>query len=93
MGREAKATKFVGQPQGQISQRLCYNITVMNREYDLFEKMPDGSHRWREFVQGLENARAMLAYWSELSPNEFYAIHTPTKEIVARVNTQNISDG
>jgi hypothetical protein len=60
----------------------------MNRNYDLFEKMPDGTPIWREFVQGLEKARLRLAVLSELSSNEFYAIHTPTKEIVARVNVK-----
>jgi hypothetical protein len=58
----------------------------MNRDYDLFEKMPDGSLIWRDFVQGLDKARIKLAHLSTLSPNEFYAMHMPTKEIVARVN-------
>jgi hypothetical protein len=55
----------------------------VNREYDIFEKFPDGSHIWRAFVIGLIEARARVVQLSETSTNEFYAIHTPTKEIVA----------
>jgi len=64
----------------------------MNREYDLFEKMPDGSVEWKDFVQGLENARLRLARLSERSSNEFFAIHIPTKQIVARVSDRRKSD-
>lgn len=55
----------------------------MHREYDVFEKFPDGSHVWRAFVKGLIEARACVEELSQSSPNEFYAIHTPSKEIVA----------
>jgi hypothetical protein len=55
----------------------------VNREYDIFEKFPDGSHIWRAYVRGLVEARAQVARLSETSTNEFYAMHTPTKEIVA----------
>jgi hypothetical protein len=58
----------------------------MNREYDIFEKLPDGSVLWRAFVQGLEPARAKLGELASSSKNEFFAIHTPTKDIVVRVN-------
>ena len=55
----------------------------MDREYDVFEKLPDGSHIWRAFVKGLIEARARVEELSQSSPNEFYAIHTPSQEIVA----------
>jgi hypothetical protein len=55
----------------------------VDREYDIFEKFPDGIHIWRAYVRGLIEARARVAQLSETSTNEFYAIHTPTKEIVA----------
>jgi hypothetical protein len=38
------------------------------------------------FVQGLEPARAKLDQLAGSSKNEFFAIHTPTKDIVVRVN-------
>ena len=55
----------------------------MDREYDVFEIFPDGTHIWRAFVRGLVDARARVVELSEGSANEFYAIHTPTKEVVA----------
>ncbi len=58
----------------------------MNREYDIFEKFFDGSVVWREFVRGLETARAKLGQLASSSKEEFFAIHTPTKEITVRVN-------
>jgi hypothetical protein len=60
----------------------------MDREYDLFEKLFDGSVVWRRFVRGLETARAKLGEFASRSKNEFFAIHTPTKDIVERVNLQ-----
>jgi hypothetical protein len=58
----------------------------MNREYDIFEKLSDGSVIWRDFVQGLEPARAKVGQLAKRSKNEFFAIHTPTKDIAVRVN-------
>jgi hypothetical protein len=58
----------------------------LNREYDIFERLPDGTDLWRDFVVGLEQARRKLQELASQSKNEFYAIHTPTKEITARVN-------
>ena len=58
----------------------------MNREYDLFEKFPDGSVLWRGCVAGLEHAITKLKQLAALSPNEHFARHTPTNAIVARVN-------
>jgi hypothetical protein len=58
----------------------------VNREYDLFEKLPDGSTVWREMVVGRENACTKAHTFAKLSSNEFFAIHPVTKEIVAREN-------
>jgi hypothetical protein len=58
----------------------------MDREYDLFEKLADGSVIWRVCVRGIENAVAKLKELGSDSPNEHFAIHTPTKTVVARVN-------
>ena len=58
----------------------------MNREYDIFEKFSDGSVLWRDFVRGLEPARAKLEELGSSSKNEFFAMHTPTKDIAVRVN-------
>jgi hypothetical protein len=46
----------------------------MYREYDLFEKFPDGSSLWRASVLGLEGACIHMRELSRKSGNEFYAI-------------------
>ncbi len=46
----------------------------MTREYDLFEKFPDGSSLWRASVSGLGNARLHLHELTRKSENQFYAI-------------------
>jgi hypothetical protein len=46
----------------------------MTREYDLFEKFPDGSSLWRASVSGLGNARIHLYELTRKSNNQFYAI-------------------
>jgi hypothetical protein len=79
-----------GTPHGQAA-RILLNTTAgagggVNREYDLFEKFPDGSVLWRCCVAGLEAAIAKLKHEADLSPNEHFARHTPTNAIVARVN-------
>jgi hypothetical protein len=58
----------------------------MNREYDIFEKFSDGSVVGRDFVRGLETGRSKLDQLARRSKNEFFAIHTPTKDIAVRVN-------
>jgi hypothetical protein len=63
----------------------------MDREYDIFEKLSDGSLMWRAFARGRENAANKLEQLSALSPNEHFAIHTPSEEIVARVNVPGIN--
>jgi hypothetical protein len=58
----------------------------MDRDYDLFERFADGSVIWRACIRGIENAIAKLKELGSDSPNEHFAIHTPTKAVIARVN-------
>jgi hypothetical protein len=46
----------------------------MTREYDLFERFPDGSSLWRACVSGLGNTRHQLEKLAQKSQNKFYAI-------------------
>jgi hypothetical protein len=46
----------------------------MPREFDLFEKFPDGSSLWRDCVLGRENARLRLQKLAQKSEHQFYAI-------------------
>lgn len=46
----------------------------MDREYDLFEKFPDGTSLWRASVLGIEGTRLYLQELAQKSGNRFYAI-------------------
>ena len=54
----------------------------MLREYDLFEKFPDGSSLWRACVLGLEGTRIHLRELARKSGNRFYAIDMVSGRIV-----------
>lgn len=43
----------------------------MNREYDIFEQLPDGDVEWRGLVVGLEAARARLGLLAKRSRTSF----------------------
>jgi hypothetical protein len=58
----------------------------MQADYDIFEKLRDGSVVWRAFASGLEDARAQLAFLGNESSHEFFAINVAAKRVVARVN-------
>lgn len=65
----------------------------MNRKYDLFEKLPDGSPRWRGVAIGLHEARLHLLQLRKTTRNECFAIHLLTKDVVARVNVSSATGG
>jgi hypothetical protein len=58
----------------------------MEREYDLFELLSDGSQMWRGQASGLRNVRLKLREIAKTTANECFAMYVPTKEIVARLN-------
>jgi hypothetical protein len=58
----------------------------MDREYDIFESLPDGTPIWRGFVRGVEEARGAVVRLASESRHECFAMHTPTKEVVARAS-------
>lgn len=55
----------------------------MDRSYDIFEILPDGTPMWRAAVQGRDAALQKLEALSENCHNEIRLIHLPTKEVVA----------
>ena len=55
----------------------------MDREYDLFEHMLDGSLQWRGFEKGLEDARQRLRILHLETGNDCFAIDISTNEVVA----------
>jgi hypothetical protein len=58
----------------------------MQREYDLFEQLPDGSPIWRGHVMSAQELSQKLEEIAKQTANECFAIHLPTQEIVRRIN-------
>jgi hypothetical protein len=46
----------------------------MRRDFDIFEKFPDGSTLWRVCVRGRFNAQRKMDELAEQSENQFYMI-------------------
>jgi len=57
-----------------------------DREYDVFENLPDGHNLWRCCIHGIIAASRKVEELSRLTNNEIFAVCIPTKEIVARAN-------
>jgi hypothetical protein len=60
----------------------------MNREYDIFERLPDASVRRLIRVHGTRHVPAVLEKRGKQTENECFAMNIRTREIVARVNDQ-----
>jgi hypothetical protein len=58
----------------------------MEREYDVFGRLPNGSPMWRGHASGLHDVRQQLQPIARETKNECFAMYIPTKEIVARLN-------
>ena len=51
----------------------------MRRDYDIFEKFPDGSSVWRACVSGQYEAQRKIQELAESSENEFFVIDIQTE--------------
>ena len=58
----------------------------MNRDYDLFEMLPDGSPIWKELILGHEEAIRKLKELAKQTTNEVRLMHVPTNTIIASMN-------
>lgn len=58
----------------------------MEREYNIFECLADGSVQWRGTVVGLHNARTKLEEIARYSQNDHFAMDLPTRNIVLRTD-------
>jgi hypothetical protein len=67
-----------------------WKVTV-EHEYDVFEKLPDRSIRWRTSVRGIQPALATLDVISNKTTNECFAIHIDTKTIIGTVRTRSMA--
>jgi hypothetical protein len=54
----------------------------MIREYDIFEKFPDGSSLWRASILGLAGTYFQLRRLAQNSGNQFYAIDMVNGKII-----------
>lgn len=55
----------------------------MDRNYDLFEILPDGSPIWKCAVAGHENAVQQLRELAAKTNNEVRIMHLPTQTVIA----------
>ena len=55
-------------------------------EYDLFEHEADGSVCWRGNASGIKDANDKLQALAKNTQNPCFAIHLPTREVVAQAN-------
>jgi hypothetical protein len=58
----------------------------VNRNYDLFEMLPDGSPLWKGSVSGYDDAIRTLHELSKRTANEVHLMYLPTKTIIATLN-------
>ena len=62
------------------------NHNDMNRDYDIFEKLPDASVRCLTRVHGTLHVSKVLEQWGKQTTNECFAMNVRSREIIARVN-------
>jgi|HubBroStandDraft_6_1064221.scaffolds.fasta_scaffold1145072_1 hypothetical protein len=63
-----------------------YGAPPMERDYDIFEVLPDGQPIWRAAVAGHENALRVLKQLAAKTTNEVRMMHLPTKAVIAMMN-------
>jgi hypothetical protein len=66
-------------------QSSCYAFLV-ERDYDLFELMPDNMLLWRQKITGHANAIRVLKEIAAKTTNEVRVMHLPTKAVVATMD-------
>jgi hypothetical protein len=64
----------------------------VDRNYDLFEILPDGSPIWKCAVAGHENAVPQLRELARHTTNELRIMHLSTNTIIAVLNVPPHSD-
>jgi hypothetical protein len=58
----------------------------MDRDYDIFERLPDASVRCLVRVHGTLHVRTVLEARGKQTTNECFAMNIRTTEVIARVN-------
>ena len=60
----------------------------MEREYDIFEVLEDGSLVWRETGLGHADSVRKMQELAAKTTNEVRMLHLPTKTLIAALNTR-----
>jgi hypothetical protein len=60
----------------------------LERSYDIFEILSDGSPLWRATVAGHENAIRKLQELALQTPNEMRVMYLPDQAIIATINVR-----
>lgn len=60
--------------------------STVNREYDIFQVLADGSLLWRATISGHSAATDKLQQLAMLESSEFRLIHLPDNTVIAKVN-------
>jgi len=63
----------------------------VDREYDIFESLTDGSSIWRDHASGLQDARSKLNRLVRDTGREYFAVHLPTGQVVFPVNPSKVT--
>jgi hypothetical protein len=58
----------------------------MERDYDLFEVLPDSAVIWKETVHGHENSIRRLVELSKRTRNEVRVMHVLSNTLIASMN-------
>jgi len=58
----------------------------MDRQYDLFEKLPDGQVLWRTVITGRDESLDASRLLAETTTNEVFAMYFPTNDVIGTLN-------
>lgn len=61
----------------------------MDRQYDIFQLLTDGTLMWRETVVGHQEALDKLKQLASSEGCEFQLLYLPDKTVIAKVNSQS----
>ena len=58
-----------------------YPLGSLNRDYDIFEQLPDGSTIWRACVFGMKNVELKLLEMARETNNKFFALNLQDRSL------------
>ena len=65
----------------------------MDRQYDIFQVLADGTLLWRDTVAGHRAAMDKLEQLALLEACEFQLLHLPDKTVIAKANSAKSKPG